>query len=53
MMRFGYPDVPTTALMRAFQRRWRPARCDGVLDEESMGLALAVGALRPDVGATT
>ena len=53
MMRFGYPDAPTTALMRAFQRRWRPARCDGVLDAETMGLALAVGALRTGGTAAT
>ena len=47
---FGYPGkaqgVPAAALWRAFQRRWRPARCDGVLDGASMGLALAVAALR-------
>ena len=47
---FGYPGtaqgVPAAALWRAFQRRWRPARCDGVLDGVSMGLALAVAALQ-------
>ena len=53
MKRFGYPDAPITALLRAFQRRWRPARCDGVLDPETMGLALAVGALRGGGAATT
>ncbi|MGE3294705.1 MAG: N-acetylmuramoyl-L-alanine amidase [Geminicoccaceae bacterium] len=53
MMRFGYPDAPTIALVCAFQRRWRPARCDGVLDAETMGLALAVGALRPDAATAT
>jgi N-acetylmuramoyl-L-alanine amidase len=51
--RFGYPDVPTGALVRAFQRRWRPGCCDGVLDAETMGLALAVGALRGDGSAAT
>ena len=50
MSRFGYPDAPMNALVRSFQRRWRPARCDGALDAETMGVALAVGALR-DCGA--
>jgi N-acetylmuramoyl-L-alanine amidase len=40
--------VPFAAALRAFQRRWRPARCDGVLDPESMGLVLAVARLRGD-----
>jgi N-acetylmuramoyl-L-alanine amidase len=47
---FGYPGeaqgVPLKAAVRAFQRRWRPARCDGELDPETMGLAVAVAALR-------
>lgn len=46
LMRFGYPTAPVTPLLRAFQRRWRPACCDGVLDPATMGLALAVGRLR-------
>ena len=53
---FGYPGeaqgVPTPALWRAFQRRWRPACCDGVLDDAGMGLALALGALRPKSSGT-
>lgn len=53
MARFGYPDAPLAALVRAFQRRWRPACCDGVLDAETMGLALAVGALRAAGAAAT
>lgn len=53
LARFGYPDEPMDALVRAFQRRWRPARCDGVLDAETMGLSLAVGALRADGAAAT
>ena len=57
MVRFGYPSpgegAPWAALVRAFQRRWRQAHCDGVLDPETMGLALAVGALRADTETAT
>jgi N-acetyl-anhydromuramyl-L-alanine amidase AmpD len=57
MARFGYPSpgegVPRAALVRAFQRRWRRACCDGVLDPETMGLALAVDALRVSTGRAT
>ena len=57
LARFGYPGaaqgVPLPLALRAFQRRWRPARCDGVLDPETMGLAIAVGRLRPQPGLAT
>jgi N-acetylmuramoyl-L-alanine amidase len=47
---FGYPGaaqgVPPAMLWRAFQRRWRPACCDGVLDDATMGLVLEVAGLR-------
>lgn len=53
LARFGYPPAPAAPLLRAFQRRWRPACCDGVLDPGTMGLALAVGALRGGGGVAT
>jgi len=57
MVRFGYVSsgegASWAALVRAFQRRWRQARCDGVLDPETMGLALAIGALRVGTGMAT
>jgi N-acetylmuramoyl-L-alanine amidase len=50
LARIGYAGepqgVPLDVALRAFQRRWRPSRCDGVLDEETMGLVLAVASLR-------
>ncbi|MFL5336656.1 MAG: N-acetylmuramoyl-L-alanine amidase [Geminicoccaceae bacterium] len=53
---FGYPGaaqgVPPAMLWRAFQRRWRPACCDGVLDDATTGLALAVAGLRAGSTAT-
>ncbi|HUK09957.1 MAG TPA: N-acetylmuramoyl-L-alanine amidase [Stellaceae bacterium] len=43
-------DEDTRAALTAFQRHFRPARCDGVLDDESAAriaaVARAVGALR-------
>lgn len=53
LARFGYPPAPAAPLLRAFQRRWRPGCCDGVLDPETMGLALAVGGLRGSGGVAT
>lgn len=45
----GYPlepqGVPFAAALRAFQRRYRPAAVDGVLDAETMGRLVAVAAL--------
>ncbi len=49
LQRIGYPrgaDAPPLAtLLRAFQRRFRPRRVDGVADSETMGLLEAVAAL--------
>ncbi len=57
LARFGYAGpaegVPFAATLRAFQRRWRPACCDGSLDAATMGLALAVACLRRDRPAPT
>jgi N-acetylmuramoyl-L-alanine amidase len=54
---FGYPGagegVPLATALRAFQRRWRPACCDGILDPVTMGLAGAVARLRCDRPAPT
>ncbi len=39
--RFGYPpaiDVTTAAIVAAFQRRFRPARVDGIADPETRAL---------------
>ena len=41
----GYEDVDRAATTAAFQRRYRPARVDGVLDAETMGLIAAVATL--------
>jgi N-acetylmuramoyl-L-alanine amidase len=39
----GYdPEASPKSVVTAFQRRWRPARCDGTLDEETAGLVAAV-----------
>jgi N-acetylmuramoyl-L-alanine amidase len=50
LARIGYPGeaqgAPLPAVLRAFQRRWRPARCDGLLDSATMGLVRAVAGLR-------
>jgi N-acetylmuramoyl-L-alanine amidase len=41
----GYnPDLPLETLLTEFQRRYRPARFDGVLDAQTMGLIEAVAA---------
>lgn len=41
----GYnPGLPLTTCLEAFQRRYRPARVDGLLDDESMGRVLAIAA---------
>jgi N-acetylmuramoyl-L-alanine amidase len=57
LARIGYAGeaqgVPLAAALRAFQRRWRPSCCDGTLDPETMGLALAVARLRTTQPATT
>ncbi|MBI1238433.1 MAG: N-acetylmuramoyl-L-alanine amidase [Alphaproteobacteria bacterium] len=45
---YGVPphvDWPLEAVIRAFQRRYRTARIDGIADEETTGLARAVAAL--------
>ncbi len=39
------PEVPLPMLLRAFQRRFRQQRVDGVLDIETMGLLEAAAAL--------
>jgi N-acetylmuramoyl-L-alanine amidase len=48
LARIGYPlepqGVPFAAALTAFQRRFRPARCDGGLDSETMTRLLAVAA---------
>jgi N-acetylmuramoyl-L-alanine amidase len=42
----GYrADLPVPMLLSAFQRHWRPARVDGLADEETRGLLRAVAAL--------
>ena len=38
----GIADAPTAAVLRAFQRHFRPRRCDGVLDAETAALAATV-----------
>jgi N-acetylmuramoyl-L-alanine amidase len=38
----GTMDAQTTAIVRAFQRRFRQRLCDGVLDGETRGLIYAV-----------
>jgi N-acetylmuramoyl-L-alanine amidase len=38
-------DEESRAVLTAFQRRYRPARCDGVADEETRKLIAAVAAL--------
>jgi N-acetylmuramoyl-L-alanine amidase len=57
LARIGYPGpaegVPLATTLRAFQRRWRPACCDGLLDPATMGLVQAVAGLRPAPIATT
>jgi N-acetylmuramoyl-L-alanine amidase len=49
LARIGYPlepqGVPFAASLVAFQRRFRPACCDSVLDPATMGRLLAVAAL--------
>jgi len=42
---YGYLDEDFPAVLRAFQRRFRPRRPDGRLDSETMGLILAVAEL--------
>ncbi|HAH09734.1 MAG TPA: N-acetylmuramoyl-L-alanine amidase [Alphaproteobacteria bacterium] len=41
----GEMDKATVAVVRAFQRRYRQGRCDGILDGETRGLIYAVAAL--------
>lgn len=57
LARIGYAGeaqgVQFAAALRAFQRRWRPACCDGVLDPVTMGLTLAVARLRADESGAT
>ena len=41
LQRFGYPpavDVTTADVVAAFQRRFRPARADGIADPETRAL---------------
>ena len=41
LQRFGYPpavDVTTSDIIASFQRRFRPAKADGVADAESGAL---------------
>jgi N-acetylmuramoyl-L-alanine amidase len=49
LARIGYPlepqGVPLLLTLAAFQRRFRPACCDGALDGETMALLLAVAGL--------
>jgi N-acetylmuramoyl-L-alanine amidase len=49
LTRIGYPGRPQgvalESALRAFQRRYRPSYCDGHLDAETMGIALAVADL--------
>lgn len=40
--RFGYDIADGHAALRAFQRRWRPARIDGVLDGECSAILFAL-----------
>jgi len=40
----GSADAETTLVVTAFQRRYRPSRCDGVADVETRGLIAAVAA---------
>ena len=55
--RIGYPGalqgVPLAAALRAFQRRYRPSRCDGELDAMTMGALVAVADLCDGVDAAT
>ncbi|WP_323762278.1 N-acetylmuramoyl-L-alanine amidase [Maricaulis sp.] len=45
LIRIGYALEPgLDAVIAAFQRRWRPARTDGVLDDETRALIVAVAA---------
>ena len=41
---YGWTGEDLSAVLAAFQRRFRPARCDGVLDGETMGLIAAIEA---------
>jgi N-acetylmuramoyl-L-alanine amidase len=49
LARIGYPlepqGVPLALTLAAFQRRFRPACCDGALDGETMAVLLAVAGL--------
>jgi N-acetylmuramoyl-L-alanine amidase len=49
LAQIGYPlepqGVPLASALKAFQRRFRPARCDGELDAATMGRLQAVAAL--------
>ena len=51
LRRIGYrgegDGAALPVLVRAFQRRFRPRRVDGILDPETMGLLEAVAALSP------
>jgi N-acetylmuramoyl-L-alanine amidase len=39
LTQFGYDaDAPIDVVLRAFQRRFRPARIDGVADDETRAL---------------
>jgi N-acetylmuramoyl-L-alanine amidase len=53
LARIGYETEDLAATVTAFQRRFRPARLDGVLDDETRGLIAAVAALVPPSGTAT
>jgi N-acetylmuramoyl-L-alanine amidase len=57
LARIGYPlepqGVPLARTLAAFQRRFRPACCDGALDGETMAALLAVAGLCGQAMATT
>ena len=43
LSRIGYDlEAGMDAVLTAFQRRWRPARVDGVLDDETRALIAAI-----------
>lgn len=44
---YGYLEEDFAAVLRAFQRRWRPACVDGLLDAETAGLIAALASSRP------
>jgi N-acetylmuramoyl-L-alanine amidase len=47
LTRIGYETTDLAKTLVAFQRRWRPARLDGIADEETRRLIAAVATLVP------